>query len=383
MPRKRLHLQNPVSQSALLLRDLTGRKHALLAGRGAAGIYAALRALELRDQYVLIPANTCYIVLWAVLRSGNKPLLVDVDPQTANLDIEKIMSHRDTENSEVKAIIPCHMYGLSAPIREICAWARERGIYVIEDAALALGAAVYGRPAGAWGAVSILSFGLGKVADNQVGGAVLTDDDRLATEMEKILDEMPLWDDQHISLSNQWNAIYWALHQYEADNPKLPTLYPALYEIYGELTAYRLPDDYWDELPGLLRGLPENHAHRAAMAGVYDALLKGLGQSSILWTLPRLEGSVLWKYPVLVAPEHRNDLLQYLWDNGVQDATRWYPPLRYMTAALAPDVSQPPTPGADALGASIINLRVDPDVDVAYAEKTVALIRAYFEEADI
>jgi dTDP-4-amino-4,6-dideoxygalactose transaminase len=388
------HSHNPITQSTRLLRELTGRKHALLAGRGAAGICAALRALDLRDQYVLIPSNTCYIVLWAVLRSGNKPLLVDVDLQTANLNIEKIVNHRG--HREVKAIIPCHMYGLGAGIREICKWAQERGIYVIEDAALALGATVDGRPAGAWGDVSIFSFGLGKIADNQVGGAILTDDDRLAAEMQKILDEMPLWDDRLMGLTNQWNAIYWALHQYEVDNPRLNDLYPALYGIYGELTAYRLPNDYWDDLPGMLRGLTENHAHRAQMARVYDELnltpypplhsWRGgeiRDKNKLIWTPPRSEGSVLWKYPLLVAPEHRNDLLQYLWDNGVQDATRWYPPLRYMTAALVPDIQQPPTPGADELGASIINLRVDPGVDIAYVQKTVSLIQAYFEEAGI
>ncbi len=255
-------------RSAHRLRDITGRKHALFTGRGAAGIVAALRVFGLRDEVVLLPANTCYVVLWAVLRSGNKPLLVDVDSATGNLSADVL-----PQQTDAKAIIPCHMYGLGAPIEDICAWARERDVHVVEDAALALGATADGRPAGSWGDVSIFSFGLGKIADNQLGGVMLTDDDVLTKEIGRLLAEMPLWDDDLMALTNQWNAIYWALHQYEADNPQLPQLYPALYELYGGLTAYRLPSDAWDDLPELLNGLPANLEHRAKLAVRYDELL--------------------------------------------------------------------------------------------------------------
>ncbi|MEO8606825.1 MAG: DegT/DnrJ/EryC1/StrS family aminotransferase [Chloroflexota bacterium] len=387
-------------ESSRILRTMTGRRHALLAGRGAAGIWAALRALDLHDAYVMIPANTCYIVLWAVLKSGNKPLLVDVDGKTGNLSPPPTPSaalpvYREGEiNSQerkAKAIITCHMYGIPAPMGDICEWARAENVNVIEDAALALGAQIDGRPAGAWGDVSAFSFGLGKITDNQVGGAVLTDDDRLAADIERLLAEMPVWDDALMGLTNQWNALYWALHQYEADNPRLLDLYPALYNIYGDLTGYRLPPDEWWGLPDMLRDLPANLAHRAAMAAVYDNLLSPSpllpvalsasqrgGVNTRLHTLERLAGAILWRYPLLVEADVRDELLHYLWDNGVQDTTRWYPPLRYMTAALAPDVPQPPTPNADALGASIINLRVDPGIDRAHAERTAGLIQAFF-----
>ena len=354
---------------------MTGREHALLAGRGAAGIWAALRALDLRDQYVLIPANTCYIVLWAVLRSGNKPLLLDVEQSSV---LSKGVQLNAPTERKISAIIPCHVYGLPAPMAAICAWAKANDVYVIEDGALALGANADGRPAGSWGDVSIFSFGLGKIADNQLGGAVLTDDAHLATEMGKLLAEVPLWDDAFMALTNQWNAIYWAMHQYEAPNPGLSTLYPALYDIYSPLTTYQLPPSYWDDLPDLLQNLPADLAHRETMVRLYDDLLfPDLAHS--LATLPRPTGSILWRYPLLVQDGRRDELLQYLWENGVQDATRWYPSLRYMTAALAPDIPQPPTPNADELGESIINLRLDSAIDRADVEQTANLIRAFDE----
>ncbi len=380
---KRPSHHRKIADSTRLLRQLSRREHVLLTGRGAAGIWAALKALDLLDEYVLIPANTCYIVLWAVLRSGNKPLLDDqlsvLSGQVSVKDKrnDKEFNHSATEK-KIRAIIPCHMYGLPAPMAAICAWAKANDVYVIEDAALALGATVDGRPAGSWGDVSIFSFGLGKIADNQLGGAVLTDDARLAVEMEKLLAETPLWDDTFMALTNQWNAMYWALHQYEAQNPRLTALYPALYDIYGSLTSYQLPPSYWDDLPGLVTNLPDDLAQRHILARHYDELLRPdlrLGLSM----LPRPEGSILWRYPLLVTDGHRDELLQYLWENGVQDATRWYPSLRYMTAALAPDIPQPPTPNADSLGDSIINLRLDAGVDRTTVEHTAKLIHSFYD----
>src|ERR1041385_2341503 len=103
------------------LREITGRENVFLTGRAAAGIWATLGAWDLHDEVVLLPANTCYIVLWAVLKSGNRPLLVDVDRQTANLTVEGLEAH---QTAHPAAVIPCHMYGLPAPMQAICQWAR-------------------------------------------------------------------------------------------------------------------------------------------------------------------------------------------------------------------------------------------------------------------
>ena len=360
------------------LRDRTQRQHVTLTGRAAVGIWALLRAWGFQDRVVLIPANTCYIVLWAVLKSGNHPRLVDVDRLTGNLTVAGLEPHL-SENPA--AIIPCHMYGLSAPIASICAWAASHNIKVIEDAALALGALVDDRPAGSWGDASILSFGLGKIVDNQVGGALLTDDPALASEAERLLSHAPLWDDHLIVLTNQWNGLYWPLHQYESQNPRLLDLYPHLFALYGDLTVYQLTDDDWDDLPTLLRDLPENLAHRRELASLYDSQL-GItdltASHPFLQPLLRPVGSILWRYPLLVQPDIRDDLLGYLWEQGIHEATRWYPPLRPMTIPLAPQHLQSPTPVADLLGASIINLPVDQSTDAQAAQRITAFIHDFF-----
>lgn len=347
-----------ITASRQLLRRITGREQVLLTGRGAAGIYAALMVWGMRGKIVLLPANTCYIVLWAVLRAGAIPQFMDVDPHTGNLSLETLKKC-PVEKSAV--LIPCHMYGLPAPMNQIMEWARRHQVMVIEDAALALGATVEDKPAGAWGDAAIFSFGLGKTADNELGGAFLTDDFALMAEVERILAAAPMWDDNLLALTEEWHSAYWELHQHEPDSA---SQYPVYFERCGALTAYRLPADYWRDLPELLTNLPENLAHRERLSSLYHELLAS----------PM--GGGLWRYPLLVPPAQRNRLLQHLWDNEV-DATRWYPSLRPMLSALAPQISILPTPHTNALADSIINLPLDLSVDEDTVRRTADLIQRF------
>lgn len=376
MPAIHRRSHTAVSNVVQRLRNLTGRDHALVTGRGAAGIWAVLRAMGFQNRLVLIPAHTCYMVLWAVLKSGNRPLLYDAGVPDVGASHDSPLSPVGFPPFSEKpaAIIPCHLYGLPAPMTALTAWGREQGIVVIEDAALALGAIVEGQPAGSWGDASIFSFGQGKIADHELGGAVLTDDASLAREVEKLLAALPEWNDRLLDLTNQWNGLYWPLHQYESRNPGLLDLYPRLFGIYGDLTCYRQPVEHWRGLPEILAALPDNLAHRERLAGRYDDLLHAIN-SPFLRTLPRPTGAILWRYPLLAAPELRDDLLGFLWEQGVHDATRWYPSLRHMTAALAPDMPPVITPQADLLADSIINLRLDPGVDIPDVDFAMSCVR--------
>lgn len=368
---RRSHSQPALTRQ--LLGAISGRRSAVLCGRGAAGLWAILRVFGWTQRKILLPANTCYIVLWAVLESGNIPLLVDVNPDSANLDPAALNA---AQVDDAAAVIPAHMYGLPAPMEAISTWAKPRGLTVIEDAALALGGSADGKPAGSWGDAAIYSFGLGKIADNQLGGAVVTDDVNLAREVSRLLDTTPLWNEHLRQQTNQWNNLYWALHQHDDQNPSLTGLYPPLFEIYRGLTGYRLPASAWSELPPRLSRLEQNRQRRSQMAALYDQQLRDLPVRS----LPRPDGTMLWRYPLLVEPERRNDLLAALWENGVHAATRWYPSLRPMASALLPAVVQPPTPHADGFGASIINLPVDQTVSEADVLQIGRIIAEFFEQ---
>jgi len=354
------------------LRDETGRSHATVAGRASAAIWASLRARGIEGKPVLMPANICYIVAWAVLQSGNLPYLVDIDPATGNISLETLSQVRV---ESAAALIVCHMYGLGAPFAQIAEWARERGIFLIEDAALALGATVDGRPAGSWGDVSLFSFGAGKIVDAGNGGAFLCDDAALSRKIESELNALPLWNARIEQSWDQWSELYWLLHQYEDANPQLAATYPQLYNIFGDITRYQLPASHSDALAPSLATLESNLSHRCEMAGMYDEYFR----FAQVRTLRRPQGHVLWRYPLLVARENRNALLDALWENNIL-ASRWYPSLSPMLAALNPSAVKQATPGADQLGAEIINLPVDHTADGESVKRIAEIVQAYFRE---
>lgn len=372
--------RKPTSIAALIaarqLHTLTGRAHALLCGRASAAIQAALTVIGAAGRPVLMPANTCYIVLWAVIRAGAHPYLVDIDPTTGNMTAETLTA-AEKISGHPAAIIPCHLYGIPAPMRAITAWAREHHVFIIEDSALALGIDADDRPVGGWGDVSVCSFGAGKIVDVELGGALLTDDAALADALKTVLNHYPVWNARLATLSDQWRDLYWALQRFETATPALSTMYPRLFDLYGETTAYRLPATFWHDLPDALDGLSDNIARRRALAELYKPhppthFPNREGEKGTM-----VASDTLWRYPVFVDPARREVLLRALWAGGFHDVTCWYPSLQPMRAALCPDSAVTPTPHADLWGASVINLPMDARVTPEQIAGMMAIIHAF------
>jgi dTDP-4-amino-4,6-dideoxygalactose transaminase len=101
--------------------------------------------------------------------------------------------------------------------------------------------------------------------------------------------------------------------------------------------------------------LDENLAQRRELAYFYD---QRFGDAPVR-LLKRPDDAILWRYPLLVAKQDRNRVLESLWSEGLFAATRWYPSLQAMHNALAPDLPIAATPAADQLADEIINLPLD------------------------
>jgi perosamine synthetase len=152
----------------------TGARHAVLAPNGTLGLFLALLALDLpRDSEILIPTFTFYASATAAVFAGLRPVFVDVDAETFNLNIdalESLVTERTT------AVMPVHVYGHSPPLDRILEFAARHDLVVLEDAAQAYGVAYHGRHAGTWGDVGVISFFADKTITMGEGGVVLTDD---------------------------------------------------------------------------------------------------------------------------------------------------------------------------------------------------------------
>lgn len=126
---------------------------------------------------VIVPSNTFIASVLAISECNLVPVLVDADPDNFNIDVYKI-SEKIT--SKTKVIIPVHLYGQLAPMKEICKLAKEHSLLVLEDCAQAHGAMICGKKAGSWGDAGAFSFypgkNLGALGD---AGAITTNDEKL------------------------------------------------------------------------------------------------------------------------------------------------------------------------------------------------------------
>jgi dTDP-4-amino-4,6-dideoxygalactose transaminase len=145
-------------------------EHAFAVTSGTAALHLAVLALELQPgDEVIVPAYTFPATANVVALCGLRPRLVDVDPETMNLDAAKI-----EVGPRTKAILPVHLFGRPARLHEL------PDLPLLEDAAGALGARYRGRPCGGLGRLGCFSFHPRKIVTTGEGGAITTDDERIA-----------------------------------------------------------------------------------------------------------------------------------------------------------------------------------------------------------
>ncbi len=156
-----------------------GVKHAIGVTSGTDALLVALMALGIRPgDEVICPTFTFFATASCIARLGAKPVFVDIEPHSFNIDPKKIQA---AITPKTRAIIPVHLFGQMAKMEAINDIAAARNIPVIEDAAQAIGAKRFGKPACSVGQIGCLSFyptkNLGAFGD---AGAVCTNDDKLA-----------------------------------------------------------------------------------------------------------------------------------------------------------------------------------------------------------
>src|SRR6185436_10114869 len=109
-----------------------------------------------------------------------KVRLVDLNPETLDFNLDEL---RRADFTRVLAIVATNLYGLPNDMPAIAAIARDRGVFLIDDAAQSMNASVGGRPCGTWGDAGIFSFDKGKNVPAIDGGIVVTNDDRVAAAL--------------------------------------------------------------------------------------------------------------------------------------------------------------------------------------------------------
>ena len=160
------------------------RKHGIAVCNGTAALDAAIEALGVGPgDEVIMPTFTIISCISQVVRSGAKPILVDSDPITWNMDVSQIEA-KITERTKVIMVV--HMYGLPVDIDPVLDLAKNRGLKVLEDAAQMIGQTYKGQPCGSFGDISTFSFYPNKNITTGEGGMIVTNDDDLAEDCRSL-----------------------------------------------------------------------------------------------------------------------------------------------------------------------------------------------------
>lgn len=273
--------------------DYCGAPYALAVSNGTVALHLALAAFGIKEgDEVIVPDLTFAACANAVLYTGAKPVLVDVDPRTWTLDIEKTIA---AITPKTRAIMPVHLYGHPCDMDRLMPLAKNAGLLVIEDCAEALGATCHGKRVGSFGDAATFSFFGNKTVTTGEGGMILFRDQAFHQRAGILRDH---------GMSKE--KRYW--HPEVGFNYRMTNLQAAV----GVAQMERV-----DELVSA----------KQRIAALYNELLGGVESIE----LPPCESwatNSYWLYTIRLrerlAPE-RNALIQKLLLNGIETRPAFYP----------------------------------------------------------
>jgi dTDP-4-amino-4,6-dideoxygalactose transaminase len=165
----------------------TGTKFAVSLSSGTAALHASLSSLGVsKGDEVLTTAFSFIATANSALYCGARPVFCDINPQTFNLDSDKVEGALK-KNKKIKAIIAVHLYGLPCEIDRIKKIASRHKVYLIEDCAQAAGAEYNGKKVGSFGHISAFSFYATKNITTAEGGMITTNNALLEKRMRSII----------------------------------------------------------------------------------------------------------------------------------------------------------------------------------------------------
>ena len=164
--------------------NIVGRKYGISVSSGSAALETAIIALELEEgDEVILPTFTIISCVAPIIRAGAKPVLVDSDPVTWNMDVTAI---EEKITKRTKAIMVVHIYGLPVDMNPVIDLAKKYNLKIIEDAAEAHGQTYYNKQCGSFGDISVFSFYPNKNITTGEGGMLLTDDEYFAERAKNV-----------------------------------------------------------------------------------------------------------------------------------------------------------------------------------------------------
>ncbi len=316
---------------------------------GSDALLLAVMALEIGPgDEVILPSFTFFATASCIWRVGARPVFVDIDPVTFNMDPDCVEA---AITRATRAIIPVHLFGQCAAMDRICAIAARHDLTVIEDAAQSIGARYQGRAAGAWGEVGCFSFyptkNLGGIGD---GGMLTTRD---GTSAERL----------RLYAAHGMQPRYF--HQVVGINSRLDTIQAA---------ALRVKIDQLDNWNRRRQAHADRYAKLFSDAGLTDRV--GLPRAT--------ENQVhVWnQYTIRVLDGQRDALRSYLAERHIGTEV-YYPVPLHMQECFQPlGYHLGSLPVTESAAREVLSLPVFPGLTAVQQEAVVGAITGFYCEAE-
>ena len=319
-----------------------GVAHGIAVSSGLDALRLPLQALGIgKGDEVITPANTFIASALAVSAVGAKPILVDCDPNTYNIDpklIELALTRR------TRAIMPVHLTGQAADMDAILDVAKRQQLHVIEDAAQAHGTLYNGRACGSLGTVGGFSFypgkNLGAYGD---GGMVTTNDKELAAKLRRL---------RHYGQETKYH------HHEKGLNARLDTLQAAVLSIK-------------------LRYLSNWNEARAKHAQRYRQLLTGVGDIRFQ---QQASFSTHIYHLFIIETDHRSELQKHLNGAGIHTNIHYPIPIHLQKAYKDLGYKEGDFPHAEQAAKRMLSLPMFPELTNVQIDRVTESIKEFFEK---
>ena len=323
-----------------------GAKHAIAVNNGTMALVLALMALGIkRDDYVLTTPASFIATANAILFAGAKPIFVDIDSKTNNIDAQKVEEELSKHGTKIKALIPVHLYGYPAQMDRLVEIAKRHNVKIVEDACQAHGAKFQGKGVGSIGDIAAFSFYPSKnLTVCGDGGMVTTNDPMLAEIMGSLRENGRAKDSQY-------------LHQLIGFTARMNSSNAAI----GRVQLERL--EKWN-------------AKRRKFAKVYNRGLKGIGD---LVLPPKETSEITPVYHIYaIRTKRRDELRGYLKSKEIETGIHYPIPIHLQPPYKEMGFAQGMFPNAEAQANEELSIPMHPLLKREEVEYVIACIKEFF-----
>jgi dTDP-4-amino-4,6-dideoxygalactose transaminase len=381
-------MSNAVREYQMRFAEIFSPARAFAFWKGRVALYAMLKALGIKEgNEVILPGYTCVMDVNPIKYLGAKPIYVDIEPETFNINVQ-LLEERITPNT--KAIIAQHTYGYVCDMDKILSIAEKHNVPIVEDCCLCLGSTYKGKLAGTFGKAAYFSFQWNKPFTTGLGGMAITNDDVLAEKIQQICKSQLVQPGIKEKLMLLAQLMVYRAFVYPRTTAMAQSFFRFLTKkdfVVGSSSSCEfepeMKKDFFKAMSSVqagagirqLKKLEKNIAHRREMAKLYDELLLQKG-----WPIrnynKEIMSPVMVRYPVRI--KEKDKAIQQAASAGIELGSWFECPLHPAETPLEKyDYKPGMCTQAEKASREVVNLPLHPRVSERTLKRTVEFITKF------